>query len=180
MSTRKTFLHLPATNLPTNFIFLSITILKSLDCFTGRPLIVDWYYPECGQLASHRILLVVIRSIRKDWQKELIPLLGASNTIPVYVDFASTLYCYNFIELTSRIYAIMVGLGKRFSSKREDAHTTKRLTWLKTGTTLVKEIRSVPETENGAIINLRSLSRVTKNNSDPKTPCYSRLETRTN
>ena len=49
-------------------------------------------------------------------------------------------------------------------------HTTKRPQLPKTGTTLVKEIRSVPVTENGAILNLRSLSRVTKNNSDLMTP----------
>ncbi|MGA6989982.1 MAG: hypothetical protein WBX81_06170 [Nitrososphaeraceae archaeon] len=49
-------------------------------------------------------------------------------------------------------------------------HFTKRSQLPKKGKTFVKDIRSVPATENGAILNLRSLSRVTKNNSALLTP----------
>ena len=63
----------------------------------------------------------------------------------------------------------MSQLGTKFSSTVK-THFTKRLQLPKKGKTLVKEIRSVPATENGAIINLRSLSIVTKNDSDLLAP----------
>ena len=59
----------------------------------------------------------------------------------------------------------MSQLGTKFSSKREDAFY-KKSQLPKKGKTFVKDIRSVPATENGAILNLRNLCPVTKNNSD--------------